>query len=108
MAHEAMLEQARLQVALAAIDRMPMPTYVFHGSADPIVPVHASEVLGTKGNVTRHVHEGLRHETHHEYEHEHVLAEVVAWLQGQRPALAATAAATAAAAPVAGGLPAGV
>ena len=85
LAHEAMLEQARLRKVIAALDRMPMPTYVFHGSADPIVPVSASEAIGRLGNVTRHVHEGLRHETHHESEHEHVIAEVVAWLTSQRP-----------------------
>jgi alpha-beta hydrolase superfamily lysophospholipase len=66
---------------------MPVPTFVFHGSEDPIVPLRASEPIGTKGNVTRHVHEGLRHETHHEYEHEHVMADVVAWLESQRGAL---------------------
>jgi alpha-beta hydrolase superfamily lysophospholipase len=82
--HELFAEQARLQAAIAAIERMPVPTFVFHGSEDPIVPLRASEPIGTKGNVTRHVHEGLRHETHHEYEHEHVMAEVVAWLESRR------------------------
>jgi acylglycerol lipase len=85
--HEAFREQARVDAALAAIDAMPMPTYVFHGSGDPIVPVQASEAIGRKGNVTRRVHEGLRHETHHEFEHEQVLAGVVAWLEAQRQSL---------------------
>jgi hypothetical protein len=35
------------------------------------------------GNVTRHVHDGLRHECHHEPEHEHVLAEAVGWIGEQ-------------------------
>ncbi len=82
--HEAFEEQARLQAAIAALDAMPVPTYVFHGSADPIVPVDTSAALGSKGNVTRRVHEGLRHETHHEPEHEAVLGEVVAWLEAER------------------------
>lgn len=94
--YEAFEEQGRLQAVIAGIDRMPVPTYVFHGSADPIVPVGASEGLGSKGNVTRHVHDGLRHETHHEYEHDHVMAEVVEWLESQRTAMAAVAPAGAA------------
>ncbi|MEW6223676.1 MAG: alpha/beta fold hydrolase [Chloroflexota bacterium] len=82
--HEASSEQARVRAAIRAIAAMPVPTYVFHGSADPIVPVAASEPIGTKGNVTRRVHDGLRHETHHEPEHERVMAEVVAWLLARR------------------------
>jgi acylglycerol lipase len=81
---EAGREQARVRAAIDAIVAMPVPTYVFHGSADTIVPVRTSEALGRKANVTLHVHEGLRHETHHEYEHDHVMAEVVAWLEAQR------------------------
>jgi alpha-beta hydrolase superfamily lysophospholipase len=80
---EAFDEQDRVNAALATLDAMPVPTYVFHGSADPIVPLRASAALEGKGNVTRHVHEGLRHECHHEPEHEHVLAEVVAWIGQQ-------------------------
>ena len=64
---------------------MPMPTYVFHGSADPIVAPAASAILEGKGDVTRRVHEGLRHECHHEPEHEQVLGEVVAWIRANGP-----------------------
>ena len=66
-----------------------MPTYVFHGSDDPLVPVGASAILEGKGNVTRQVHEGLRHECHHEPEHEDVLAGVVVWIRANVPADAA-------------------
>jgi len=83
-AAETFREQARVRAAIAAIDALPVPTYVFHGSADPIVPLAASASLGNKANVTRRVHEGLRNETHHEHEHEAVLGEVVAWLEAQR------------------------
>jgi alpha-beta hydrolase superfamily lysophospholipase len=86
-AREAFEEQARLRTALETVGSMPVPTYVFHGSADPVVPVAASAPLGELGNVTRHVHEGLRHETHHEYEHEAVLGEVVAWIDARRGSL---------------------
>ena len=80
---------------------MPVPTYVLHGSADPIVPLRATEVFAGKGNVTRRVHEGLRHEQHHEPEHDRVLAEVVSWLREAVPASVAPAA-PAAGAPAAG------
>lgn len=84
LGHELFGEQRRVQAAIAAIDAMPVPTYVLHGSADLVVPATASEAIGSKGNVTRRVHDGLRHETHHEPEHEHVLAGVVAWLESRR------------------------
>ena len=87
LGHEGFVEQARVNAAIGAIDAMPMPTYVFHGSDDAIVPVAASAPIGEKGNVIRHVHHGLRHETHHEAEHEAVMAEVVAWLEAQRISL---------------------
>jgi alpha-beta hydrolase superfamily lysophospholipase len=80
---EAFREQERVRAALATRRPMPVPTYVFHGSDDPIVPLGATEAFEGLGNATRHVHEGLRHECHHEPEHEHVLAEVVAWVAEQ-------------------------
>jgi alpha-beta hydrolase superfamily lysophospholipase len=89
---EAFKEQERVQAAIARLDRLPVPTYVFHGSADPIVPVTASERLEGKANVTRRVHDGLRHECHHEPEHEDVLAEVVAWIRANAPAAEQTGA----------------
>jgi acylglycerol lipase len=78
---EAFAEQARVQAVIAGISTMPMPTYVFHGSADPIVKPSASAILEGKGGVTRRVHEGLRHECHHEPEYPQVLAEVVGWIR---------------------------
>ncbi len=80
---EAFAEQDRLQALLPGLTAMPIPTYVLHGSADPIVPVGVTTVLEGKGNVTRRVHEGLRHECHHEPEQAEVLAEVVAWIRSQ-------------------------
>jgi alpha-beta hydrolase superfamily lysophospholipase len=77
---EAFSEQDRLREVLAGLAAMPVPTYVLHGSADPIVPVEASEVFEGMGNTTRRVHDGLRHECHHEPENAAVLAEVVAWI----------------------------
>ena len=66
---EAFAEQDRVQAVIAGISRCRCPTYVLHGSADPIVPPAASAILEGKGNVTRRVHAGLRHECHHEPEH---------------------------------------
>lgn len=90
-AREAGREQVRVRTALAALDRMPVPTYVLHGSADPIVPARASEAFAAKGNVTSRVHDGLWHETHNEPGHERVVAEIAAWLQAQRPILGGAA-----------------
>jgi alpha-beta hydrolase superfamily lysophospholipase len=59
---------------------------VLHGSADPIVAPSASAILEGKDNLTRRVHEGLRHECHHEPEYPQVLAEVVAWIRAAIPA----------------------
>jgi len=91
--YEGLAEQDRLRDALAILPAMPIPTYVFHGAEDPIVPVSASEPFQSMGNTVRHVHEGLRHETHHERERDLVLGEAVAWIDGQRPFLEASRAA---------------
>jgi alpha-beta hydrolase superfamily lysophospholipase len=80
---EAFAEQDRLQAILPGLAAMPVPTYVLHGSADPIVPLRASAPFERIGNTTRRVHEGLRHEAHHEPSHEAVLGEVIAWIEEQ-------------------------
>ncbi|HEY4752756.1 MAG TPA: alpha/beta fold hydrolase, partial [Candidatus Limnocylindrales bacterium] len=82
---EAFAEQDRVRALLPSVAAMPVPTYVLHGSGDPIVPVAATEVLADKGGVTRRVWPGLRHECHHEPEQAEVLAEVVAWVRAQVP-----------------------
>jgi alpha-beta hydrolase superfamily lysophospholipase len=84
---ESFAEQDRLRELLPGLAAMPVPTYVFHGSADPIVPVGATEVFEGKGNTTRRVNPGLRHEQHHEPEHEAVLAAVVAWIRANANAV---------------------
>jgi alpha-beta hydrolase superfamily lysophospholipase len=91
LAAEAFKEQDRLQVLLPGLGAMPMPTYVLHGEADPIVPVKTTDILDGKANVTRRVWPGLRHECHHEPQHEQVLAEVVAWIRTQVPGAPAAA-----------------
>lgn len=100
---EAFAEQERVQGVISGISDMPMPTYVFHGSADPIVAPAASAMLEDKGNVTRRVHDGLRHECHHEPEQEQVLAEVVGWVRENAPHAVSDDAGFAAAFPAAAG-----
>jgi alpha-beta hydrolase superfamily lysophospholipase len=64
----------------ASLERLRVPTYVFHGAADVLVPPSASEALGALANVTRRLWEGLRHECMNEPEHDDVLAAIITWL----------------------------
>jgi acylglycerol lipase len=87
-------EQDRVRAVIAGIDAMPIPTLVIHGLADTLVPPSASARLEGKGNVTRRVYDGLRHECHHEPEHADVLADVVGWLRTTLSGIPAQALAT--------------
>jgi alpha-beta hydrolase superfamily lysophospholipase len=73
-------EQTRVQRALARVSALPTPTYVFHGSDDPIVPLSASASLERRENVTRRVYPNLRHEMHNEPESAEVIGDTVLWL----------------------------
>jgi acylglycerol lipase len=75
---EALAEQER---AIAALDRLTIPTLVYHGGDDRLVPTASSEVFATVPGVTRRTWPGLRHESHNESEGEAVIGEVVAWLR---------------------------
>jgi alpha-beta hydrolase superfamily lysophospholipase len=75
-------EQHRVRALLATGIPLPVPTYVIHGSEDPIVPVGASEPLVEgRPNVTRRVYQGLRHETHNEPEGASVVEDTIAWIR---------------------------
>ena len=78
---EGFAEQRRVRSALEAGARLPIRTYVIHGSDDPIVPVDASAILERDPNVTRRVYPGLRHETHNEPEGPAVVADTIAWIR---------------------------
>ena len=80
---EGFAEQRRLRDALAGGRRLPIPTYVIHGSVDPIVPVGASAPLEADASVTRRVYPGLRHETHNEPEGPAVVADTIAWIRAR-------------------------
>lgn len=67
----------------AKLHRITIPTYVFHGDEDPIVPQHASKPLEALDNVTYRTWVGLRHECMNEPEQHDVLNEIHLWLADQ-------------------------
>jgi alpha-beta hydrolase superfamily lysophospholipase len=75
---EALAEQARVR---AALSRLTVPTLVYHGEDDRLVPTASSALLERLPGVTRRTWPGLRHESHNEPEGEAVIADVVAWLR---------------------------
>jgi alpha-beta hydrolase superfamily lysophospholipase len=64
-------------------DALSTPTLIFHGHADSIVPVAASEPLGSLPGVRRVVLPDLRHETLNEPSGPGIVADVVRWLREQ-------------------------
>jgi acylglycerol lipase len=74
-------EQARVRGALARMGALPTPTYVLHGSDDPIVPLSASVSLERRENVTRRVYPQLRHEMHNEPEAAAVIDDTTRWIE---------------------------
>ena len=72
------------------MSRLSIPTYVFHGADDPLVPVSASEPFEGLPGVTRRVYPGLRHETMNEPEGPEVVADVIAWLRAEVAATSGT------------------
>jgi alpha-beta hydrolase superfamily lysophospholipase len=76
-------EQARVQKRLVRLGKLPVPTYVLHGSGDRVVPVEASAGLDGKGNATRRVYEGLHHEMHNEPEAAAIIDDTIAWIDAQ-------------------------
>jgi acylglycerol lipase len=74
-------EQARVGARLKQIRALPMPTYLLHGTDDPVVPVSSTASLEGRENVTRHVYPGLRHEMHNEPEAAAVIGDTTAWLE---------------------------
>jgi alpha-beta hydrolase superfamily lysophospholipase len=79
-------EQARVQAALARTGALPTPTYVLHGSDDPIVPLTCSASLERRENVTRRVYPRLRHEMHNEPEAAAVIDDTTGWIEKSLPA----------------------
>jgi acylglycerol lipase len=79
--------QERVRATLATLA---VPTLVFHGSDDRLVPPAATESFEALPGVTRRLYPGLRHETLNEPEGPQVVADVIAWLRetvDRRPAV---------------------
>jgi acylglycerol lipase len=74
----AIAEQARVR---GALDRLSVPTLVYHGEADTLVPTAASAALAGLPGVTRRTYPNLRHESHNEPEGPAVIADVADWLR---------------------------
>jgi alpha-beta hydrolase superfamily lysophospholipase len=74
----ALEEQSRVR---GALDRLSIPTLVYHGEDDRLVPTASSERLGELATVSRRTYPKLRHESHNEPEGEAVVTDVVAWLR---------------------------
>jgi alpha-beta hydrolase superfamily lysophospholipase len=60
------------------VDDLDIPTYVFHGGNDTLVPTEVSEILESRPNVRRVVYDGMAHETHNEVDKDRVIADLVA------------------------------
>src|SRR5262245_1227441 len=78
---EALAEQER--VNRLAPNGFGIPTLVFHGLDDGLVPAEASELLATAPLVERRTYPGLRHELHNEPEGPEVIEAIVGWLRQQ-------------------------
>ncbi len=59
------------------INDLDIPTYVFHGGDDTLIPTEVSEILESLPNVRRVVYPGMAHETHNEVDKERVIADLV-------------------------------
>ncbi len=80
---------AEQERALAALHRLTIPTLVYHGEDDRLVPTPVSEPFAALPNVTRRTYPGLRHESHNEPEGPQVIDDAVAWVRGTLGAAAA-------------------
>ena len=87
----AFAEQARLQAVLDRLDRMPVPTLVYRGADDPIVPARTLDRFARLADVTTRTYPGLRHETHNARTGERVADDVIAWIREQAAGLAPAA-----------------
>ena len=81
----AIAEQARVR---AALGRLAIPTLVYHGEADRLVPPAASAPLALVPGVVRRTWPELRHESHNEPDGPAVIADVIAWLRAGRASIA--------------------
>lgn len=67
--------------AVAAMNRLSIPTLVIHGGVDTLVPTESSAILASIPSVERRVFPDLRHETFNEPEGPEVVADVADWIR---------------------------
>lgn len=72
-------EMKRVQ---SAWDHLKLPTLVFHGGLDSIVPPQGSAPMADLPTVERKVYPALRHETMNEPEGPEVVQDVIDWING--------------------------
>ena len=65
----------------AGLAKLTVPTYVFHGGADSLVPPQISLPLADLPVVQRRVYPRLRHETFNEPEGQGVIEDMITWLR---------------------------
>ncbi len=67
--------------ALDHATRLTVPSFIAHGTADPIIDPEGSRLLGERARaVTLHLESGAYHELHHETGREHFFQALGAWL----------------------------
>lgn len=64
-------------------DRLDVPTLVFHGGADVLVPPQSTAPMARLPTVERKLYPSLRHETLNEPEGPEVVADVIAWIESK-------------------------
>jgi alpha-beta hydrolase superfamily lysophospholipase len=62
------------------VEKLDVPTLVFHGSADTIVPPESTAILGELPGVERHLLPNLRHEVLNEPEGPEIVGQIVTWI----------------------------
>ena len=70
-------EMSRLR---SRADEIVIPTLVYHGAEDTLVPPSASAPLAGSPGVERKLYPGLRHETHNEPEGDQVIGDAIDWI----------------------------
>ncbi len=81
LAAEAFAEQERVNPIAGR--GFGIPTLVLHGEDDGLVPVAATEILGTAPGVERRTYPGLRHELHNEPEQREIIESIISWLRAR-------------------------
>jgi alpha-beta hydrolase superfamily lysophospholipase len=74
---------AEIEALPSSVGKIELPVLLMYGTADPIVPISASEMLAERlgsPDLTVTPYEGLYHEILNEPERDAVIAEVTSWL----------------------------